>query len=137
MFCSSCGNSITGNENFCPSCGDKLGQVRKSKKSNTSLKTHEFSSNILLGGSILSPDRIVITDTEVVYRKRNKYLIGVDESSIPFQRISSVEIDRKLIDAHIIIYSNGNQKIRAEDFSIRDAKKIKKLIEERIYGSQN
>jgi len=67
MLCSSCGNSITGNENFCPSCGDKLGQVRKSKKSNTSLKTHEFSSNILLGGSILTLD-----EESVIYDSRNK-----------------------------------------------------------------
>ena len=132
MFCSSCGYNLTGNENFCPSCGKKPKSDRAPKENNEDMKTHEFSSNILLGGSILSPDRIVITDTEVVYRKRNKYLIGVDETSIPFSRISSVEIDRKLIDAHIIIYSNGNQKIRAEDFSIRDAKKIKKLIEGRI-----
>ena len=138
MFCSSCGNSLTGDENFCSSCGEKIEQAENNKstrnkeKPKKRLKTYEFSSNILLGGNILTPDRIVVTDTEVVYRKRNKYLIGVDESSIPFERISSVEIDRKLIDSHIIIYSTGNQKIIAEDFSIRDAKRIKKIIEGRI-----
>ena len=80
----------------------------------------------MLGGSILSPDRIVVTDSQVIYKKRNKYLIGTDESSIPFSRISSVEIDRKLIDSDIIIYSTGNQTIIAGDFSIGDAKKNKK-----------
>ena len=129
MYCSSCGNNLTGNENFCPSCGQKPNTVPTTQND---LKTYEFKSNILLGGSILSPDRIVVTDSQVIYKKRNKYLIGTDESSIPFSRISSVEIDRKLIDSDIIIYSTGNQTIIAGDFSIGDAKKIKKIIEERI-----
>ena len=132
MYCSSCGNNLTGNENFCPSCGQKPNTNLSLSKTQNDLKTYEFKSNILLGGSILSPDRIVVTDSQVIYKKRNKYLIGIDESSIPFSRISSVEIDRKLIDSDIIIYSTGNQTIIAGDFSIADAKKIKKIIEERI-----
>ena len=132
MYCSSCGNNLTGNENFCPSCGQKPNTNLSLSKTQNDVKTYEFKSNILLGGSILSPDRIVVTDSQVIYKKRNKYLIGTDESSIPFSRISSVEIDRKLIDSDIIIYSTGNQTIIAGDFSIGDAKKIKKIIEERI-----
>ena len=132
MYCSSCSYSLTGNENFCPSCGQKpnLGLSRSTTKND--LKTYEFKSNILLGGSILSPDRIIVTDSQVIYKKRNKYLIGTNESSIPFSRISSVEIDRKLIDSDIIIYSTGNQTIIARDFSISTAKKIKKIIKKRI-----
>ena len=132
MYCSSCGHNLTGNENFCPSCGQKPNTNLSLSKTQNDVKTYEFKSNILLGGSILSPDRIVVTDSQVIYKKRNKYLIGTDESSIPFSRISSVEIDRKLIDSDIIIYSTGNQTISAGDFSIADAKKIKKIIEERI-----
>tara|TARA_B110000971_G_scaffold125440_1_gene128380 strand:- start:22 stop:420 length:399 start_codon:yes stop_codon:yes gene_type:complete len=132
MYCSSCGNNLTGNENFCPSCGQKPNTGPRRPTTQNDLKTYEFKSNILLGGSILSPDRIVVTDSQVIYKKRNKYLIGTDESSIPFSRISSVEIDRKLIDSDIIIYSTGNQTIIAGDFLIGDAKKIKKIIEERI-----
>ena len=132
MYCSSCGHNLTGNENFCPSCGQKPNTNLSLSKTQNDLKTYEFKSNILLGGITLSPDRIVVTDSQVIYKKRNKYLIGTDESSIPFSRISSVEIDRKLIDSDIIIYSTGNQTIIAGDFSIADAKKIKKIIEERI-----
>ena len=132
MYCSSCGHNLTGNDNFCPSCGQKANTNLSLSKTQNDVKTYEFKSNILLGGSILSPDRIVVTDSQVIYKKRNKYLIGTDESSIPFSRISSVEIDRKLIDSDIIIYSTGNQTIIAGDFSIGDAKKIKKIIEERI-----
>ena len=130
MYCISCGFNLNGNENFCPSCGIKTNGLADSAK--IEIETFEFSSNILLGGSLLSPDRIVITKTDVIYKKRNKYLIGIDESSIPFSRISSVEIDRKLIDSDIVIYSTGNQMIKAKDFSVRDAKKIKRIIEQRI-----
>jgi hypothetical protein len=130
MYCISCGFNLKGNENFCPSCGVKINESDDTAE--IEVETFEFSSNILLGGSILTPDRIVITKTEVIYKKRNKYLIGVDESSIPFSRISSVEIDRKLIDSDIVIYSTGNQMIKAKDFSVRDAKQIKKIIEQRI-----
>ena len=49
-----------------------------------------------------------------------------------FSRISSVEIDRKLIDSDILIYSTGNQQLKVEDFSVGEAKKIKKIIEGRL-----
>jgi hypothetical protein len=76
--------------------------------------------------------KLIITGDNVTYKKCNKYLIGEGSTTINLKNISSVEIDRNLIDSHIIIYSTGDQKIRAEDFSIGDAKKIKKIIEERI-----
>jgi hypothetical protein len=91
-----------------------------------------FSSNILLGGGILTPDRLVLTDRSVVYRKRNSYLIGVDESSIPYRQVSSVEIERRIIDADIIIHGSGNKKIVAKNFSVGNAKEIKRLVEARL-----
>jgi hypothetical protein len=132
MFCSFCGNKLKESDNFCSSCGQKSAKNTIKTDFKEKLETFEFSSNILLGGNILTPDRLVITDNEVIYKKRNKYLIGVDESSIPFSRISSIEIDRKLIDSDILIYSTGNQQLKVEDFSVGDAKKIKKIIESRI-----
>jgi len=132
MFCSSCGNKLKESDNFCSSCGQKSAKNTIKTDFKEKLEIFEFSSNILLGGNILTPDRLVITDNEVIYKKRNKYLIGVDESSIPFSRISSIEIDRKLIDSDILIYSTGNQQLKVEDFSVGDAKKIKKIIESRI-----
>lgn len=130
-YCSNCGNALNSGDRFCPSCGTKVGSTVLNSSA-TAKFSHKFTSKILLGGNILAPDKILIDQTGVTYSKRNKYLIGTDESSIPFSRISSVEIDRKLIDSDIIIYSTGNQTIIAGDFSIGDAKKIKKIIEERI-----
>ena len=131
MYCTNCGNELIGNGNFCSSCGKSTSSNREEIKNNHS-EIIEFSSSFLLGGNILTPDKIIITNSEVIYRKRNKYLIGVDESSIPFSRISSVEIDLKLIDADVIIHSTGNQKIIAKDFSISSSKTIKREIENRI-----
>ncbi len=137
MYCSNCGSKLIGTEKFCPECGERVGE-RVSEKETPVQKepyeTLEFSSSILLGGSILTPEKLIITATSVIYKKRNRYLIGTNESSIPFNRISSVEIDRKLIDSDIIIYSTGNQKIIAQDFSIAAANEIKAEIERRING---
>ena len=92
----------------------------------------EFSSNILLGGNLLTPDRILIDQTGVTYVKRNKYLIGKDRVHLSFQNISSVRIDRKLIDADIIIAGRGPVEIMAKDFSISDSKKIEQLIRSKL-----
>lgn len=131
MYCSGCGNQLQGHENFCSNCGKSVKEVQATQAVE-SLRTLEFSSSILLGGPILTPEKIIITDKSVVYKRRNKYLIGTDESSIPFNRISSVEIDRKLINSNIIIYSTGNQTLIAKNFSVSDAKEIKREIERRI-----
>ena len=94
--------------------------------------SYEFSSNILLGGNILTPDKILIDQTGVTYSKRNKYLIGKDVVHLAYQNISSVRIDRKLIDSDIIIAGRGAVEIIAKDFSISDAKKIEKLIRKQL-----
>lgn len=128
-FCSSCGYNLTGKENFCPSCGHKhLGfHVKSSSKKSFS---YTFTSKILLGGSILTPDKLIIDQDGVSYLKRNKHLIGIDRSFLSFNDISYVKIDRRLINSTIIISSKGSKGIRAENFSIFDAKKIETIIKD-------
>ena len=85
-YCPNCGNSLISSDKFCPSCGSKIGSyptmVPKSKFS------YEFKSNILLGGDILTPDKIVVDHTGVTYLKRNKYLIGKDRVHLSYSNIS-------------------------------------------------
>lgn len=126
-YCSSCGYNLTGIENFCPSCGKKPGNLHSSRRSIASF-SYTFSSKIILGGSILTPDKLIIDQNGVTYLKRNKYLIGVDRSFLSFSDISYVKIDRRLINSTIIISSKGSKGIRAENFSISDARKIESLI---------
>ena len=130
-FCASCGYNLTGNENFCPSCGQNSsnGTNNRSKAS----FSYTFSSKIILGGSILTPDRLIIDQDGVTYLKRNKYLIGVDRSFLSFSDISYVKIDRRLINSTIIISSKGSKGIRATNFSISDAKKIESIIKNNRY----
>lgn len=134
MYCSNCGSEYGNGANFCSNCGRKIGDYdfNKEKAELISNETINFSSRFILGGNILTPDRLIITSKELIYKKRNKYLIGIDEIAIPFRRISSIEIDRKLISSTIIIYTMGNEIVNLRNFSISDAKEIREILNLRI-----
>jgi hypothetical protein len=89
-----------------------------------------FKSAISRFGSILTPDIIIISDDGVTYKKRHKILITVEEKTIQYSRISSVEINTSLIGTTIKINSNGGcgDDIVAHKFTLSDAKEIKRLI---------
>ena len=74
-YCSNCGNALNSGDRFCPSCGTKVGSSVLNSSA-TAKFSYEFKSNILLGGDILTPDKILIDQNGVTYIKRNKYLIG-------------------------------------------------------------
>ena len=120
---------LTGNENFCPSCGNKPAGDNNYTQSKQTF-SHEFSSKLILGGNVFTPDRLTIDQDGVTFLKRNRYLIGVDRSFLSFSDISYVKIDRRLINSTVIISSKGSRGIRAENFSISDAKKIENLIKD-------
>jgi hypothetical protein len=130
-YCSNCGNALNSGDRFCPSCGTKVGSSVLNSSATVKF-SYEFKSNILLGGDILNPDKILIDQNGVTYIKRNKYLIGTDRVNLAYQNISSVRIDRKLIDADIIISGRGAVEIIAKDFSISNAKKIEQLIKKQL-----
>lgn len=130
-YCSNCGNVLNTSDRFCPSCGTKVVSTVLNSSA-TAEFSYEFKSNILLGGDILTPDKILIDQTGVTYIKRNKYLISNDRVHLAYQNISSIRIDRKLIDADIIISGRGTVEIIAEDFSISNAKEIEQLIRKQL-----
>ena len=88
----------------------------------------EFSSAITRGGNVLTPEKIIISTDFITWKKRNKYLIGVDSISIPLDKISGVEIQNKILGADIMIISNGLSKITAKNFTAADAEKIKEIL---------
>lgn len=146
MFCNKCGSELNSEDLFCSKCGNDVSsisdehsetdEVYESVVSDMPVNHNSsrivFSSKLLLGGNIIRPDRLIIAENNVVYEKRNKYLIGKDRIMIPFSRIASVEIDRKLISSRIIIYSKGDQSITVENFSISAGRRIKEEIEKRM-----
>ena len=129
-YCSQCGNNLNPSDKFCSSCGSRIGSNQST--SSKPRFSYEFKSNILLGGDILTPDKILIDQTGVTYIKRNSYLIGKDRVHLSYSNISSVRIDRKLIDADIIISGRGAVEITAKDFSISNARKIERLINQQL-----
>ena len=131
-YCPNCGVQIELEDLFCSSCGFGLKSQNVSSQKNQDSFSHEFSSNILLGGNMLTPDKLYIDETGVTYVKRNKYLIGKDRVFLSFQNISSIRIDRKLIDATIIISGRAAVEIIAKDFSISDSKKIENIIKKNL-----
>jgi len=90
-----------------------------------------FKSAITRGGRILTPDIIIIDNDSITYKRRNKYLINVDSISVSISKISSVELDTSLLGTDIIIKTFGAGEIIGKKFSKSDAKKIRKLIQER------
>lgn len=131
-YCPNCGVQIKLEDLFCSSCGFGLKSQNVSSQKNQESFSYKFSSNILLGGNILTPDKLYIDETGVTYIKRNKYLIGKDRVFLSFQNISSIRIDRKLIDATIIISGRAAVEIIAKDFSISDSKKIENIIKKNL-----
>lgn len=90
-----------------------------------------FKSAITRGGSVLTPDVIEIHNDSIIYKKRNKFLINVDSTTVPLGNISSVKLDTSLWGTDIIITTYGEGKIEVKKFSRTDAKEIARLISER------
>jgi hypothetical protein len=92
---------------------------------------YEFKSAITRLGPILTPHVIKIYSDKVEYRKRNKHLFNVDSTVIPINKIASVKVDSHIWGADIIIKSYGAGEILGKCFTISDAKKIQRIIQER------
>lgn len=92
---------------------------------------YKFKSAITRGGSVLTPDIIIVDNDSVTYKKRNKYLINVDTITVPISKISSVELDTSLWGTDIIIKTFGAGEIIGKKFTKSDAKEIRSLIQER------
>ena len=87
---------------------------------------------------ILTPWQIEIDTDEktlLTVRKRNKYLIGVDEDTLAFRFIRRVVIDQHFIGADITIQAVGG-KLTAKCLDKSDCKRIKELLMEYNKTSQ-
>ena len=97
--------------------------------------TYTYSSSeaaLLANGraaDILTPWQIEIDTDEqtITIRKRNKYLIGVDEDTLAFRFIRRVVVDEHLIGADITIQAVGG-KLTAKCLDKSDCKRIKELL---------
>lgn len=89
----------------------------------------EFTASRVSGdGNAVFPDKLIITDEYVIYRKSR--VIGYKETKIRLSAVGSVSVRQHLLFADIIIESKGGNMIEARGFSRSDARKIANLLEE-------
>lgn len=91
--------------------------------------TYEFEASRVSGdGNAVFPDEIIIDDEEEVVIHRKPKLIGCKETKISFGAIASIEINKHIIFADIIIETRGGREIIARGFTRDDADEIKDLL---------
>jgi hypothetical protein len=86
-------------------------------------KAFVFSSSLMIGGNILTPDILTVDNQGVSYEQSNKNIIVVDCSFLSCDNISAVEIDPKRISSDVIMYSRGSEGMIARSFLTSEAKK--------------
>ena len=90
---------------------------------------YEYTASRVSGdGNAVFPDKLIITDEYVIYRKAR--VIGYKETKIRLSSVGSVSVQQHLLFADIIIESKGGNMIEARGFSRSDARKIANLLEE-------
>lgn len=87
-----------------------------------------FKQAITRGGSILIPDKLIITNESVIWKKRDWNLITVDTKVIDIQNITSVELDKHLIGTTVYIRCFGGDTLELKRFTASDANEIKETI---------
>jgi len=86
-----------------------------------------FIASRLTGGNRVFPDQIVIDEIGVTYKEPN--LLSGEEKTIPFSKISSVEIDSPLIGfSSIQIQTTGEGAINVHGFTKDEVVEMKTLI---------
>jgi len=100
-------------------------------------KEHHFRSGYffrVLKGEYnpFRPNRLVVTDSFVEFKKRNWHLVSVDSRKYHFQNVVGVDVDKHLFGATIIIESTGSKSIRINGLSKKTAKKIADISSESI-----
>lgn len=121
------GNNST-NEEFSYNSHDFFRDFEEDECQDNDNMYYEFTASRISGdGNAVFPDKLIITDDGVIYRKGR--VIGYKEIKIRFSAIGSVSLDKHLLFADIIIETNGGQRIIARGFSRGDANMIRDLLD--------
>ena len=90
---------------------------------------YEFEASRVSGdGNAVFPDELIIDDEEEVVIHRKPKLIGCKETEIRFGAIASIQIDKHILFADIIIETRGGREIVVRGFTRDDADEIKELL---------
>ncbi len=92
---------------------------------------NQFTTSRLTTGNRVFPSKIIIDELGVTLKDPG--LFSGREKTIPFSKISSVDIDCPFVGySTIIIETTGEGQIRLHGFKKHDVKKMKELILMRI-----
>ena len=90
---------------------------------------YEFEASRVSGdGNAVFPDELIIDTDEEVMIHRTPKLIGSKETEIRFGAIASIQVDKHILFADIIIETRGGREIVARGFTRDDADEIKELL---------
>ena len=90
---------------------------------------YEFEASRVSGdGNAVFPDELIIDTGEEVMIHRKPKLIGSKETEIRFGAIASIQVDKHILFADIIIENRGGREIVARGFTRDDADEIKELL---------
>lgn len=92
---------------------------------------HKFASTLTRFGDPTAPERIIISDKLVTWKKNrglNWLYLNSDSISIPRKNIDSVIIHNKLIGCRIEITGLGQANIMANNFRAKDAVQIRDIL---------
>jgi len=90
-----------------------------------------FKASRLSSGNIIFPSKIIIDELWVTLKKPG--LFSVKEKTIPYTKISSVDIECPFAGfSTIIIETTGEGRISAHGFTKNKVKKMKELILKKI-----
>lgn len=93
------------------------------------MSRYEFEASRVSGeGNAIFPDVIIIDDDEEVLIHRKPKLIGSKETRVRFGAIASVQIDKHVLFADIVIETRGGREIVARGFTRSDADEIKERL---------
>ena len=120
--------SNSTNEEFSDNSNDFFKNFEEDVCQDNDNMYYEFTASRISGdGNAVFPDKLIITDDGVIYRKGR--VIGYKEIKIRHSAIGSVSLDKHLLFADIIIETNGGQRITARGFSRSDASMIRDLLD--------
>ena len=89
-----------------------------------SFKTSRVSGD----GNAVFPDEIIIDDEVEVVIHRKPKIIGCKESQIRYGAIASIQVDKRILFADIIIETRGGREIVSRRYTHADTDEIRKLL---------
>ena len=95
------------------------------------MEAKEYTASRLTEGNKLFPAKIILEDNGVTF-KVPSFFSG-QETTIPYSRISSVNLDSPFVGfSDIIIETPGEGRVQVHGFTADEVKEMKQLILERI-----